>query len=126
MRQVRGEVYSQVRQTFHKITLDKKQIELAKGNLEILRNFFSRIQQRLESGQALKNELQRARIELLRAENEYLGSEKELKTDKAQLNLLMGRAMEFAFFLSSGKPHCRLLAPGFRDLCNEPYWQIGL
>ncbi len=97
LRQVRGEVYSQVRQTFHKITLDKKQIELAKGNLEILRNFFSRIQQRLESGQALKNELQRARIELLRAENEYLGSEKELKTDKAQLNLLMGRDMEIPF-----------------------------
>ena len=97
LRQAWGEIYSRVRQTYNKITLDKKEIELAKGNLEILRNFFSRVQQRLQSGQALKNELQRARIELLKAENVSLAAEKELKTDKAQLNLLMGRAMEIAF-----------------------------
>jgi len=97
LRQVWGEIYSQVRQTYNKITLDKKEIELAKGNLEILRNFFGRVQQRLQSGQALKNELQRARIELLKAENAALAAEKELKTDKAQLNLLMGRAMDIPF-----------------------------
>jgi len=97
LRQAWGEIYSRVRQTYNKITLDKKEIELAKGNLEILRNFFSRVQQRLQSGKALKNELQRARIELLKAENAYLAAEKELKTDKAQLNLLMGRAMDVAF-----------------------------
>jgi len=97
LRQAWGEIYSRVRQTYNKIILDKKKIELAKGNLEIFRNFFSRVQQRLQSGQALKNELQRARIELLKAENTSLAAEKELKTDKAQLNLLMGRAMEFAF-----------------------------
>jgi cobalt-zinc-cadmium efflux system outer membrane protein len=97
LRQAWGEVYSQVRQTYNKIALDKKEIELAKGNLEILRNFFSRVQQRLQSGQALKNELQRARIELLKAENTCLAAEKELKTDKARLNLLMGRSMEVAF-----------------------------
>jgi outer membrane protein TolC len=97
LRQAWGEIYSRVRQTYNKITLDKKEIELAKGNLEILRNFFSRVQQRLQTGQALKNELQRARIELLKAENASLAVEKTLKTDKAQLNLLMGRAMEIAF-----------------------------
>ena len=97
LRQVWGEVYLQVRQTYNKIILDKKEIELAGGNLEILRNFFSRVQQRLQSGQALKNELQRARIELLKAENIFLAAEKELKTDKARLNILMGRAMEIAF-----------------------------
>lgn len=97
LRQAWGEIYSRVRQTYNRITLDKKEIELAKGNLEILRNFFGRVQQRLQSGQALKNELQRARIELLKAENASLAAEKELKTDKAQLNLLMGRAMEIGF-----------------------------
>ncbi len=97
LRQAWGEIYSRVRQTYNKITLDKKEIELAKGNLEILRNFLSRVQQRLQSGQALKNEVQRARIELLKAENASLAAEKSLKTDKAQLNLLMGRAMEIAF-----------------------------
>jgi len=97
VRQAWGEIYSQARQTYSRIILDKKEIELAKGNLDILRNFYSNVQQRLQSGKALKNELQRAKIELLKTENANLVAEKALKSDKAQLNLLMGRAMEVGF-----------------------------
>lgn len=100
VRQAWGEIYSQVRQTYSRIILDKKEIELAKGNLDILRNFYSSVQLRLHSGKALRNELQRAKIELLKAENAHLVAEKELKTDKAQLNLLTGRVMEAGFDIS--------------------------
>ena len=55
------------------------------------------MQQRFQSGQALKNDVQRAKIELLDAENAYLAAEKESKTNKARLNLLLGRAMDTFF-----------------------------
>ena len=90
-------VYLEVRQTYARIILDKKESELANDNLNILRQFFSRVQIRFQSGQVLKNELQRAKIELLRAENFYLIAEKELKTDKARLNLFLGRSMDVLF-----------------------------
>ena len=90
-------VYSDVREAYIKIILDKKESELADSNLKALRQFFSNVQIRFQSGQALKNELQRARIELLKSGNEYLIAEKNLKTDKARLNLLLGRAWDVAF-----------------------------
>lgn len=90
-------IYKDVRQAYTKIILDKKEIELAQGNLDILRSFFSRVQLRFQSGQALKNDVQRAMIELLRAENNYFVAEKELKIDKARLNLLLGRSFDVSF-----------------------------
>ena len=90
-------IYLEVRQTYTKIMLDKKEIELAQGNLNILRSFFSRVQLRFQSGQALKNDVQRAMIELLKAENNYFVAEKELKIDKARLNLLLGRSFDVPF-----------------------------
>ena len=70
---------------------------MADENLNILRQFFSRVQQRFQSGQALKNDVQRAKIALFEAENSYLSAEKELKINKARLNLLLGRAMDNLF-----------------------------
>ena len=55
------------------------------------------MQQRFQSGQALKNDVQRAKIALFEAENAYLAAEKELKINKARLNLLLGRAMDNLF-----------------------------
>lgn len=94
-------IYIEVRQTYTKIMLDKKEIELALGNLDILRSFFSRVQLRFQSGQALKNDVQRAEIELLKAEKSYFVSEKELKIDKAKLNLLLGRSFDVSFDIGS-------------------------
>ena len=97
LRSAWSDVYLGVRQVYARIILDKKESELANDNLNILRQFFGRVQIRFQSGQVLKNELQRAKIELLRAENFYLIAEKELKTDKARLNLFLGRSMDVLF-----------------------------
>lgn len=97
LKAVWSNIYLKVRQTHTKIVLDKKEIELAQGNLNILRNFFSRVQLRFQSGQAIKNDVQRAKIELLKAENSYFVAEKELKVDKARLNLLLGRPFDVSF-----------------------------
>ena len=87
-----SQVYAETRGIYSQIILNKKELELTSENLNILRQFFSRVQQRFQSGQALKNDVQRAKIELLDAENSYLSAEKELKINKARLNLFLGRA----------------------------------
>lgn len=92
-----SQVYAEVRSVYAHIIIDKKKLELAQENLDILRQFFSRVQQRFQSGQALKNDVQRAKIELFDAENAYLAAEKELKTNRAKLNLLLGRSMDTSF-----------------------------
>lgn len=97
LKAVWANIYLEVRQAYTKIVLDKKEIELTRGNLNILRNFFSRVQLRFQSGQAIKNDVQRAKIELLKAENSYFVAEKELKIDKARLNLLLGRTFDASF-----------------------------
>jgi cobalt-zinc-cadmium efflux system outer membrane protein len=97
LKSVWSSVYSDVREAYIKIILDKKELELADSNLKALRQFFSNVQIRFQSGQAIKNDLQRARIELLKTENEYLVAEKNLKTDKAKLNLFLGRVWDVAF-----------------------------
>lgn len=97
LRSVWMDIYLNVRQSYSEIILHKKEIELSSQNLEAMRQFFSRVQLRYNSGQALKNDFQRAKIELLKAENEFLSVQKELQIGKARLNLMLGRSMETDF-----------------------------
>lgn len=90
-------IYSQVRSVYMKIILDKKELELAQDNVATMRQLFSNVQIRFQSGQGLKNDLQRAKIELLKAENDYLIVEKEIKIDKGKLNLFLGRSLDIPF-----------------------------
>jgi len=94
LKSIWSEIYRSVREAYTKIILDKKQLELAMDNLNVLRQFYSQVQLRFQSGKASKNDLQRAKIELIKTENNYLFSEKELKTDKAKFNLLLGRTID--------------------------------
>ncbi|MBI4711016.1 MAG: TolC family protein, partial [Candidatus Omnitrophica bacterium] len=97
VRAVWSVIYLAVRETYNRIILDKKELEVATDNLTILRQFYSRVEIRFQSGKALKNELQRAKIELLDAETKCLWAEKEIKTNKARLNLLLGRPVDTPF-----------------------------
>ncbi|OGX34306.1 MAG: hypothetical protein A2787_09180 [Omnitrophica WOR_2 bacterium RIFCSPHIGHO2_01_FULL_48_9] len=94
LKSVWSNIYSQVRSAYMKIILDKKELELAQENLSTMRQLFSNVQIRFQSGQGFKNDLQRAKIELLKAENDYLMVEKENKIDKGRLNLLLGRSLD--------------------------------
>lgn len=97
LKSVWAAVYVEVRETYTRIILDKKRLELAAGNLEVYRRFYSQVELRYQSGKALKNELQRSKIELLRSENGYVVAEKDIKAGKAALNLLLGRPMDYVF-----------------------------
>ncbi|OGX37193.1 MAG: hypothetical protein A3D87_09225 [Omnitrophica WOR_2 bacterium RIFCSPHIGHO2_02_FULL_50_17] len=97
LKSVWSNIYSQVRSAYMKIILDKKELELAQDNLATIRQLFSNVQIRFQSGQGFKNDLQRAKIELLKAENDYLMAEKENKIDKGRLNLPLGRSLDVLF-----------------------------
>jgi outer membrane protein TolC len=90
-------VYSEVREAYAGVILDEKRIELAATNLDVYRRFYSQVELRYQSGKALKNELQRSKIELLRSESSFLVAQRQLKTGKARLSLLLGRAMDEEF-----------------------------
>ncbi|MBF0217439.1 MAG: TolC family protein [Candidatus Omnitrophica bacterium] len=96
-RVVWSRVYTEVRDEYSHIILDNKVQGLANEKLNIMRQFFGRVQQQFQSGKAIKNDLQRAKLELLNAENDLLAGEKEIRTEKAKLNLLLGRPMETPF-----------------------------
>lgn len=99
MKSVWAAVYSDVREAYSGVMLDKKRIELASANLDVYRRFQSQVELRYQSGKALKNDLQRSKIELLNSENSYLVAQRQLKTDEARLNLLLGREMDDAFII---------------------------
>lgn len=97
LKSVWSNVYSEVRSAYMKIILGKKKLELAQDNVSTMRQLFSNVQIRFQSGQGFKNDLQRAKIELLKAENDYLTAEKEIKIDRGRLNLLLGRSLDIPF-----------------------------
>ncbi len=90
-------VYLELRDAYFQSILHKKELELAQANLQAMRQFFSQVQLKYQTGQAFKNDFQRAKIELLKAENDNLSAQKELKVHKAKLNLTLGRSMETEF-----------------------------
>ncbi len=97
LKSVWSNVYSEVRSAYMKIILGKKKLELAQDNVSTMRQLFSNVQIRFQSGRGFKNDLQRAKIELLKAENDYLMAEKEIKIDRGRLNLLLGRSLDIPF-----------------------------
>ncbi len=97
LKAVWADVYVEVVKAYWKIILDNKELELADENLKTLRQFFSNVQVRFQSGQALKNDLQRAKIELLKAEANDLAAQKAIQVDRGRLNLLLNRPMEDPF-----------------------------
>ncbi len=97
LKSVWSEVYLEIREIYARVVLDKKELELKQSNLKSMRQFFSNVQLRYESGQALKNHLQRAKIELLKSESDYLKAENDLNVDKARMNLVLGRTKEIVF-----------------------------
>lgn len=97
LKEVWSEVYVEVRSVYAKLILNKKEQELKRNNLKSMRQFFSDVQVRYQSGQALKNHVQRAKIELLNAESDYMSIENNLDIGKMRLNLLLGRERDVIF-----------------------------
>lgn len=109
LRSTWSDVYQRVREVYSRVILNQKRQELAEDNLKVMRQFFARVQQRYQSGEALKNDFQRAKIEMLDAEHGFLLARKELASDRARLNLALGRPMETPFEVDEQLKEERLL-----------------
>lgn len=81
------------------ILTEEKALEISEENLNATRQFFTRVQTRYQSGNALQSDVIRARIEVSRAENDLLITEKNLKVSKGKMNLALGRTVETSFAL---------------------------
>ena len=97
-----GEVRQEVISLYSKIQAQDKALRIAKENLDTTRQFFTLVDSRFQSGDALKSDLIRARIEVSRTENDYILREKELKLSKGRFNLSLGRSYDYPFDLADG------------------------
>ncbi|MCA9402703.1 MAG: TolC family protein [Candidatus Omnitrophica bacterium] len=108
LRQVWSEVYVEVRSIYKNLTLIEKELELRRKNLQTMRQFYSDVQVSYQGGQALKNHVQRARIELLKTESECLNAENDRDIAQARLNLLLGRKRDVPFMIENALEEERL------------------
>ncbi len=97
-----GEVRQEVISLYSTIQAQDKALRIAKENLDTTRQFFTSVDSRFQSGNALKSDLLRARIEVSRKENDYILREKELKLSNGRFNLSLGRPYDYPFELADG------------------------
>lgn len=95
-----AEVREDIIELYSTILAQKQSLEVAEDNLNVTRNFFTKVETKYQSGKGLKSDVIRARIELSSAENNLLVAEKELKVSQGELNLALGRVAEEDLLLS--------------------------
>ncbi len=95
-----AEVRENIIELYSTILAQEQALEVAEDNLNVTRNFFTKVETRYQSGKGLKSDVIRARIELSSAENNLLIAEKDLKVSQGEFNLALGRVAEEAFVLS--------------------------
>jgi len=93
-------VREQALELYATILAEQKALEVARDNLSATRQFFTQVETRYQSGNALQSDVIRARIEVSRSENDLLISQKNLQVAKGQLNLVLGRPVETGFELT--------------------------
>lgn len=116
-----GDVRVDVTALYYRILAEQKALEIAEENLDMTRQFFTRVETRYQSGDALQTELIRARLEVSGAENALLVAQKNLRVAKGHLNLELGQEIEtvlelsealeyrpFPYRLSEAREHGRL------------------
>jgi cobalt-zinc-cadmium efflux system outer membrane protein len=95
-----GEVRAQVIELYARIQAQQKSFEIARDNLNATRQFYTSVDTRFQSGNALQSDVIRAKIEVSRAENDLLVNEKDLKVSKGEMNLALGKEIETVFTLT--------------------------
>jgi len=95
-----AEIRSSVIELYFRILAQEKALGIAQNNLDVTRQFFTRVETRFQSGDALQSDTIRAKIEVSRAENEFLVNQKDLKVSNGEMNLVLGRSAETSLQLT--------------------------
>lgn len=100
LRQVWTEAAFEVTRAYNNLLLSTQRVGVAREALELTRNLLDQVQLRYSAGEALRNELLRARIEVAKAENGVLQADKQVELDTAALNVLLGREAQASLTLT--------------------------
>lgn len=90
---VKAELIFTTKQLYYSILLAKKDVEIAKGNLDTTRTLFSIVERRVELGESRELDSIKSRIEALKFERELARAETNLNALKAILNRLLGNSL---------------------------------
>ena len=94
---VRIELISTTKQLYYAILLAKKDVEIARQNLDTSKTLLSIIERRVELGESRELDFIKARVETLKFERELIRAETNLTSVKAILNRFLGNSLEKDF-----------------------------
>lgn len=86
-----GKIRSEVIEMYYRILAEEKALDVARDNLNVTRQFFTKVEINYQSGSALQSDVLRAKIEVSKAESEFLIAEKNLRVAVGNLNIALGR-----------------------------------
>lgn len=89
----------EVTELYASVLSEEKALGVSKDNLEVTRQFLSKVESRFQSGKALQSDVIRAKIEVSRSQNELLINEKNLKILKGRLNIVLGNEVKESIVL---------------------------
>ncbi len=95
-----AEVRKNIISLYATVLTHEKALEISRENLNATRQFFTKVEMRLQTGNALQSDLIRAKIEVSRAENDLMVAERNLKVSKGELSLALGQPVETALDLA--------------------------
>ncbi len=96
---VKIELNFTTKQIYYSILLAKKDVEIAKQNLETSKTLLSIIERRVELGESRELDFIKSRVETLNFERELIRAETNLGAVKAILNRFLGNSLEKDFDL---------------------------
>ncbi|MGH7791288.1 MAG: TolC family protein, partial [Thermodesulfobacteriota bacterium] len=96
---VKAELIFTTKQLYYSILLAKKDVDIARGNLDTSKTLLSIIGRRVELGESRELDFIKSRIETLKSERELIRAETNLSTLKAILKRFIGNSLEKDFDL---------------------------
>jgi outer membrane protein TolC len=94
------DVARRVKEQYTETLLHQKNVGLAEENLDLSRRFLDQVLVRFNSGEALRYEVSRAKLEEKRSRNDLMSAQKQVLIDYGKMNVLMGREMTAPILLA--------------------------
>ena len=94
---VKAELIFTTKQLYYSILLAKKDVDIARGNLDTSKTLLSIIERRVELGESRELDFIKSRIETLKSERELIRAETNLSTVKTILKRFIGNSLEKDF-----------------------------
>ena len=95
-----ADIYRRVKSAYARVLFSEEALRVFEMNLNSARQFRDAVEVQYQSGKVPRSKSIRSNIEILKAEAGYLEAQKNLKKEKLNLNLLLGRPADSEFQLN--------------------------